>query len=80
MHLGKDPVGDTLKLRSLDIPSPHIDGNENQVVIQYSLNELLEIVPAVPRLHRMNVLRKEHDWEEGTRMMMMMMMMRISAR
>lgn len=47
-------------------PSPHIDGSgENQVVIQDSLNELLELVPAVPKLHRMNVLLKEHEWEEG---------------
>jgi sister chromatid cohesion protein DCC1 len=46
-------------------PGPHNDGSENQVVIQDSLNELLELVPAVPRLHRMNVLLKEHEWEEG---------------
>jgi sister chromatid cohesion protein DCC1 len=46
-------------------PSPHIDGSENQVIIQDSLNELLELVPAVPKLHRMNVLLKEHEWEEG---------------
>ena len=46
-------------------PSPHIDGNENQVVIQDSLNELLELVPAVPKLHRINVMLKEHEWEEG---------------
>ena len=46
-------------------PSPHISGSENQVVIQDGLNELLELVPAVPKLHRMNVLLKEHEWEEG---------------
>ena len=46
-------------------PSPHINGSENQVVIQDSLNELLELVPAVPELHRINVLLKEHEWEEG---------------
>ena len=46
-------------------PSPHVDGSENQVVIQDSLSELLELVPAVPKLHRMNVLLKEHEWEEG---------------
>ena len=46
-------------------PGPHIDESENQVVIQDNLNELLELVPAVPRLHRMNVLLKEHEWEEG---------------
>ena len=46
-------------------PSPHVDGSEHQVVIQDSLNELLELVPAVPKLHRMNVLLKEHEWEEG---------------
>jgi sister chromatid cohesion protein DCC1 len=46
-------------------PSPHIDGGENQVVIQDNLNELLELMPAVPKLHRMNVLLKEHVWEEG---------------
>jgi hypothetical protein len=46
--------------------SPHkVDGSENQVVIQDSLNELLELVPAVPKLHRMNVLLKEHEWDEG---------------
>ena len=46
-------------------PSPHIDGIENQVVIQDSLKELLELVPAVPKLHRLNGLLKEHVWEEG---------------
>src|SRR5712671_3536270 len=46
-------------------PSPHIDGSENQVIIQDSLNELLELIPAVPKLHRMNILLKEHEWEEG---------------
>ncbi len=46
-------------------PGPHIDGSEDQVVIQDSLNELLELVPAVPKLHRMNALLKEHEWEEG---------------
>jgi Sister chromatid cohesion protein Dcc1 len=44
---------------------PQIDGSENQAVIQDSLNELLKIVPAVPKLHRLNVLLKEHEWEEG---------------
>jgi hypothetical protein len=42
-----------------------VDGSEDQVVIQDSLNELLELIPAVPKLHRMNVLLKEHVWEEG---------------
>jgi hypothetical protein len=28
-----------------------------------SLNELLEFVPGVSRLHRMNVLLNEHEWE-----------------
>jgi sister chromatid cohesion protein DCC1 len=46
-------------------PRPDVDGSEDQVVIQDSLNELLELVPAVPKLHRMNVLLKEHVWEEG---------------
>jgi sister chromatid cohesion protein DCC1 len=46
-------------------PVPHIDGGEDQVVIQDSLNELLELVPAVPKLHRMNVMLQEHEWEEG---------------
>jgi len=46
-------------------PSPHIERSENQVVIQDGLNELLELVPAVPKLQRMNVLLKEHEWEEG---------------
>lgn len=46
-------------------PTPRIDGSEDQVVIQDSLNELLELVPAVPKLHRMNVLLQEHVWEEG---------------
>ena len=43
-------------------PIPHVEG---QVVIQDSLNELLELVPAVPKLHRMTVLLQEHEWEEG---------------
>jgi sister chromatid cohesion protein DCC1 len=46
-------------------PSSHFDGSENQVVIQDTLNELLKLVPAVPKLHRMNVLLEEHEWEEG---------------
>ena len=46
-------------------PSAHIDESENQVIIQDSLNELLELVPAVPKLHRLNVLLKGHEWEEG---------------
>ncbi|KAF8482774.1 sister chromatid cohesion protein Dcc1 [Russula ochroleuca] len=46
-------------------PVPHIDGGEDQVIIQDSLNELLELVPAVPKLHRMNVMLQEHEWEEG---------------
>ena len=66
--------GKTYNIRSVTLsnsvllvsPSPHdMDGSENQVVIQDSLNELLELVPAVPKLHRMNVLLKEHEWEEG---------------
>ena len=35
------------------------------MVSQDSLNELLELVPAVPKLHRINVLLKEHELEEG---------------
>jgi len=35
------------------------------VVIQDSLNELLELMPVVPKLHRMNVPLKEHEWEKG---------------
>ena len=46
-------------------PAPDADGSGNQVVIQDSLNELLELVPTVPRLHRLNTLLKEHEWEEG---------------
>jgi hypothetical protein len=46
-------------------PSPHTDGSEEQVVIHDTLNELLELVLAVPKLHRMNTLLKEHEWEEG---------------
>jgi sister chromatid cohesion protein DCC1 len=47
-------------------PRPDADhGSEDQVFIQDSLNELLELVPAVPKLHRMNVLLKGHEWEEG---------------
>jgi sister chromatid cohesion protein DCC1 len=47
------------------VVSPDVDVSEDQVVIQDSLNELLELVPAVPKLHRMNILLKEHVWEEG---------------
>jgi sister chromatid cohesion protein DCC1 len=46
-------------------PHPDIDGSEDQVVIQDSLNELLELVPAVPKLHRLNILLKGYEWEEG---------------
>lgn len=47
-------------------PRPDVDdGREDQVFIQDSLNELLELVPAVPKLHRVNVLLKGHEWEEG---------------
>jgi hypothetical protein len=30
-----------------------------------AFNELLELVSAVPKLHRMDVLLKGHEWEEG---------------
>ncbi|KAH9017071.1 sister chromatid cohesion protein Dcc1 [Lactarius hengduanensis] len=46
-------------------PPPDADGSGDQVMIQDSLNELLELVPTVPRLHRLNTLLKEHEWEEG---------------
>ena len=46
-------------------PCADADGSKDQVVIQDSLNELLELAPAVPKLHRMNVLLKEHVWDEG---------------
>ncbi|KAI0256129.1 sister chromatid cohesion protein Dcc1 [Lactifluus subvellereus] len=46
-------------------PSPDLDASEGQVVIQDSLKELLELVPAVPRLHRLGALLREHQWEEG---------------
>lgn len=46
-------------------PPPDADGNSDRVVIQDSLSELLELVPTVPRLHRLNTLLKEHEWEEG---------------
>lgn len=46
-------------------PPGAADGNSDQVVIQDSLNELLELVPTVPRLHRLNTLLKAHEWEEG---------------
>jgi hypothetical protein len=46
-------------------PPPNGDGNSDQVVIQDSLNELLELVPTVPRLHRLKSLLKEYEWEEG---------------
>jgi hypothetical protein len=42
-----------------------VPGSEDQVVIQDSLKELLELVPAVPKLHRMNALLQGHEWEEG---------------
>ena len=31
-------------------PSPHIDGSEKQLAIQDSLHELLELMPAVPKV------------------------------
>ena len=46
-------------------PSSDVDASEGQVIIQDSLKELLELVPAVPRLHRLNALLREHQWEEG---------------
>ncbi|KAF8263504.1 hypothetical protein EI94DRAFT_1832278 [Lactarius quietus] len=46
-------------------PPPDGDGSSDQVVIQDSLNEMLELVPTVPRLHRLNTLLKGHEWEEG---------------
>lgn len=63
-NICSESLSNTVPLVSL---SRHIDGSENrwQVVIQDSSNELLELVPAVPRLHRMNVLLKGHEWEEG---------------
>lgn len=35
------------------------------IVIQESLNEILELVPAVPRLHRLRGLLRGMEWEEG---------------
>ena len=55
----------TLSNAVLVVSPPDVDGSKDQVVIQDSLSELLELVPAVPKLHRMNVLLKEHVWEEG---------------
>ena len=46
-------------------PSSDVDASEGQVIIQGSLKELLELVPTVPRLHRLNALLREHQWEEG---------------
>jgi sister chromatid cohesion protein DCC1 len=46
-------------------PCPDVGASEHRVVVQDSLNELLELVPAIPRLHRLNALLKEHQWEEG---------------
>ncbi|KAI9461279.1 sister chromatid cohesion protein Dcc1 [Lactarius psammicola] len=46
-------------------PPPDADGNSDQVVIQDSLGELLELVLTVPRLRRLDTLLKEHEWEEG---------------
>jgi len=46
-------------------PPPNGDGYSDQVVIQDSLKELLELVPTVPRLHRLKSLLKEYEWEEG---------------
>jgi sister chromatid cohesion protein DCC1 len=42
-------------------PGSRIDERENQLVIQDSLNELLELVPAVPGSNRMNFLLKEQE-------------------
>ncbi|KAI0268678.1 sister chromatid cohesion protein Dcc1 [Gloeopeniophorella convolvens] len=41
------------------------NGNVEQVVIQDSLSEVLELIPAVPKLHRLNGLLRGHEWEEG---------------
>ena len=59
-------------------PGPHIDGSENHVVIQDTLNELLELVPAVLSSNRMNFLLKEHECS-GRRATRMVMMMGVSA-
>ncbi len=55
----------TLSNSVLVISPSDADGNSDQVVIQDSLNELLELVPTVPRLHRLRALLKEHELEEG---------------
>ncbi|KAI0305572.1 sister chromatid cohesion protein Dcc1 [Multifurca ochricompacta] len=46
-------------------PSPNPNRSKDQVVIQDSLNELLELVPTIPKLHRFKALLKEYIWEEG---------------
>ncbi|KAI0315138.1 sister chromatid cohesion protein Dcc1 [Amylostereum chailletii] len=42
-----------------------VDGGTGHVFIQDSLNEILELQPAVPKLHRLRVLLRGLEWEEG---------------
>lgn len=55
----------TLSNNVLVVCPPNGEGNSDQVVIQDSLNELLELVPTIPRLHRLKSLLRKYEWEEG---------------
>ncbi|TFY76699.1 hypothetical protein EWM64_g7313 [Hericium alpestre] len=41
------------------------DGDREAVVIRDTLGEILELVPAVPKLHRLKGLLRGMEWEEG---------------
>ncbi|KAI0028385.1 sister chromatid cohesion protein Dcc1 [Vararia minispora EC-137] len=42
-----------------------IEDSSNHVVIQESLKEILELVPTVPKLHRLRTMLRGMEWEEG---------------
>ncbi|CAA7259838.1 unnamed protein product [Cyclocybe aegerita] len=48
------------------VPDEHAaDFAEDAVVIRDQLNEIIELVPAVPKLHKLSVLIKDREYDEG---------------
>lgn len=49
----------------MDVDGDEMHREADAIVIQESLNEVLELVPSVPRLHRLRGLLRGMEWEEG---------------
>ncbi|THH18790.1 hypothetical protein EW146_g2256 [Bondarzewia mesenterica] len=51
---------------SVLVATPAKDAPESDSIeVQHSLNEILELVPAVPKLHRLRGLLRGMEWEDG---------------